>query len=238
MVGLSATSLLSALFIFLAVALGTVALVLVLEWVQERRRQRDVLRQLRTFAEGDSEGRTVGGLLRSTGSATPQWLQPLAARLPALRDLELLLSQAGMTMTVSRLMVTMIGLAVAFGASALLLTRFWPAAIGAALVGALLPYVYVRRRRKKRMSSFEEMLPDAIDLLGRAIRAGHPISAGFKMAADETRDPIAAEFRRTHEENRFGLPFDVQHHDAFVAGVAVASLYAAFRAIQQPTRVR
>jgi tight adherence protein B len=52
------------------------------------------------------------------------------------------------------------------------------------------------------------MLPEAIDLLGRAIRAGHPLSAGMKMVADETRDPIASEFRRTHDENRFGLPFE------------------------------
>jgi tight adherence protein B len=52
------------------------------------------------------------------------------------------------------------------------------------------------------------MLPEAIDLLGRAIRAGHPLSAGLKMVADETTEPIQSEFRRTHEENRFGLPFD------------------------------
>ncbi len=48
----------------------------------------------------------------------------------------------------------------------------------------------------------------AIDLLARAIRAGHPLTAGMKMVADETKDPIAGEFRRAHEENRFGLPFE------------------------------
>ena len=58
------------------------------------------------------------------------------------------------------------------------------------------------------MGQFEEMLPEAIDLLGRAIRAGHPLSAGLKMVADETTEPIASEFRRTFEEQRFGLPFE------------------------------
>ena len=58
------------------------------------------------------------------------------------------------------------------------------------------------------MGAFEEQLPEAIDLLGRAIRAGHPLSAGMKMVADETQEPIASEFRRTHEEHRFGLPFE------------------------------
>ena len=88
------------------------------------------------------------------------------------------------------------------------MTRYWPAGLIAAVVGASIPYMIVRHRRNKRMDTFEEMLPEAIDLLGRAIRAGHPLSAGLKMVADETAEPIQSEFRRTHEENRFGLPFD------------------------------
>ena len=76
------------------------------------------------------------------------------------------------------------------------------------MIGASIPYMIVRHRRNSRMYKFEEMLPEAIDLLGRAIRAGHPLSAGLKMVADETAEPIQSEFRRTHEENRFGLPFD------------------------------
>ncbi len=57
-------------------------------------------------------------------------------------------------------------------------------------------------------ASFEEQLPDAIDLMARAMRAGHPLAAGFKMVADEAPEPIAREFRRIFEEQRFGLPFD------------------------------
>ena len=69
-------------------------------------------------------------------------------------------------------------------------------------VGGLLPYWIVRRRRNKRLYAFEEQLPEAIDLLGRAIRAGHPLSAGLKMVADETtradrRASSAAPTRRT-----------------------------------------
>src|SRR5437879_5384074 len=55
---------------------------------------------------------------------------------------------------------------------------------------------------------FEEQLPEAIDLLGRAIRAGHPLSAGLKMAADEATEPVAGAFRRVFEEQRFGIPFE------------------------------
>jgi tight adherence protein B len=55
---------------------------------------------------------------------------------------------------------------------------------------------------------FEEQLPEAIDLIGRAIRAGHPLSAGLKMVSDESRDPVKSEFRQLFEEQRFGLPFE------------------------------
>jgi tight adherence protein B len=208
MVNLPTSTWLPALLVFLAVALGTVAIVLFLEWAQERRRQRDVLQQLRAFTSGHTEGRTAGGLLRAAAPAAPEWMQPLMARTPAFKDLDLMVAQAGMTMTASRFVLLTVGLASAFGLSALMVSRFWVAAVVAAFVGALLPYMYVRRRRTKRINTFEEMLPEAIDLLGRAIRAGHPLSAGMKMVADETRDPIASEFRRTHDENRFGLPFE------------------------------
>jgi tight adherence protein B len=73
-------------------------------------------------------------------------------------------------------------------------------------IGATLPTMYVRRKRTKRLNAFEEFLPESIDLVGRALRAGHPLSAGFKMAADDGPEPVASEFRRVFEEQRFGLP--------------------------------
>jgi len=119
-----------------------------------------------------------------------------------------MMEQAGMKGHLPLFLMSTIGLTVALGLAVLALTRLWPAAIVAAFVGAFLPYMVVRWRRTKRLYAFEELLPEAIDLLGRAIRAGHPLSAGLKMVADETTEPIASEFRRTHEENRFGLPFE------------------------------
>ena len=58
------------------------------------------------------------------------------------------------------------------------------------------------------MQAFEEALPDALDLLARAIRAGHPIGSGIKIVADEAQEPVSSEFLQTFEEQRFGLPFD------------------------------
>lgn len=206
MVGLPLNTWLQAGLIFVAVALGAVSLALLLEWVQERGRHRKVIDQLRSFDQMLTEGGS--GLFRGSGAGAPPWMQAIAARTPAFADLQLILQQAGASWTVEVFVLFSVGLAVAFGLCALLATRIMALAALAAFLGGVLPYVVIRRRRDKRFSAFEAGLPEAIDLLGRAIRAGHPLSSGMQMVADETQEPISSEFRRTFEEQRFGLPFD------------------------------
>ena len=205
MVALPNSTWITALLIFFAVALGTVSVALLVEWFQERARQREALRQLRAFTNDDPE---EGGILRLHGSDLPHWFKPIAARVPAFQDLDLMMEQAGMKGHLPLFLMSTVGLTVGLGLAVLGLTRMWPAAIIASMIGAFLPYAVVRRRRTKRLYAFEEFLPEAIDLLSRAIRAGHPLTSGLKMVADETQEPISGEFRRTHEENRFGLPFE------------------------------
>jgi tight adherence protein B len=205
MVALPSQTWITALLIFFAVALGTISIALLVEWFQERRRQREALRQLRAFTNEEMD---EGGVLSLRDGELPRWLRPLAARVPAFQDLDLMMEQGGMKGHLPLFLMASIGLPVGLGLATLAITRFWPAALLAAVIGGAIPYAVVRRRRNKRMYAFEEQLPDAIDLLGRAIRAGHPLSAGMKMVADETQEPVSGEFRRTHEENRFGLPFE------------------------------
>jgi tight adherence protein B len=205
MVGLPSTTWITALLVFFAVALGTISVALVVELLQERKRQREALKQLRSFTNDEPD---QAGILRLQGGDLPRWFKPIAARVPAVQDLELMMEQAGMNGHVPLFLMMSIGLTVGLGLAVLALIRWWPGALLASVIGGMMPYMMVRFRRNKRIGAFEEMLPEAIDLLGRAIRAGHPLSAGMKMVADETKDPIAGEFRRTHEEHRFGLPFE------------------------------
>lgn len=72
-------------------------------------------------------------------------------------------------------------------------------------VGAI-PLVYVLVKRRQRLRKFEESFPDALDLLNRAIRAGHAFTTGLGMIATEASEPVAGEFRTTFEEQNFGLP--------------------------------
>jgi tight adherence protein B len=98
--------------------------------------------------------------------------------------------------------------ATAFGLVTLVVTRISYIAVAVAGLAATLPYMYVRRRKTKRMHAFEEHFPEAIDLLGRAIRAGHAFSTGLQMVADEAPQPIGMEFRRVFEEQKFGLSLE------------------------------
>ena len=77
------------------------------------------------------------------------------------------------------------------------------------VVGAgagLLPYAYLSWARTKRTRQFEEHFPEAIDLIARALRAGHTFLAGLLMAADEIPDPVGTEFRTIYNEQNFGVP--------------------------------
>lgn len=79
-------------------------------------------------------------------------------------------------------------------------------ALIAAVFGGAIPFVYVSFLRRRRLKKFEEKFPEAIDFLGRSIRAGHAFSTALELIADETEEPIAGEFRKLFEEQKFGLP--------------------------------
>lgn len=192
---------------FIAVALGTVSLALVLEWFQEARRKKLALRQLQHLA---LTGVDVGdaGIFRGGRPLDAEWLAHFSAHFPHLRDLTLLLEQAGLGWTIQSYLLLVMGWGLGLGAVALTITGRWLFALPVAAFGAAIPYLWIRSKRKRRLSAFEAQLPEAIDLLGRAIRAGHPLSSGLDMVARETAEPAATEFRRAFEEQRFGLPLE------------------------------
>lgn len=81
-----------------------------------------------------------------------------------------------------------------------------PVQILAAVAMALIPYLFVIGKRRRRIRRFEERFPEALDLLGRAVRAGHAFTTGLEMIAKEASEPVASEFRKTFEEQNFGIP--------------------------------
>ncbi|HXY48335.1 MAG TPA: type II secretion system F family protein [Terriglobales bacterium] len=74
------------------------------------------------------------------------------------------------------------------------------------LAGFLLPYSYAAYRRNKRFERFEELLPEAIGTLARAVRAGHTFTPALELVSNELTEPVAGEFRLLLQEQKAGLP--------------------------------
>jgi tight adherence protein B len=202
-------SVLPVLVAALTAALGTTALLLAVERLRARRHRAVVLRQLRTLAAERGAPATAAGepLLRSGHGDESSWVQAIARRIPQLKGSGPLLQQAGLAWSEQRFLVSVGVGALAGAALGFALAGGGIPALAGGAIGSSLPYLHVRRVRTKRLRAFEEQLPEAIDLLGRAIRSGHPLSAGLRMVAEESSDPVAGEFRRVFEEQKFGLPF-------------------------------
>jgi tight adherence protein B len=117
-----------------------------------------------------------------------------------------LIEQAGSKMTVGTFLLATGCFA---GVPILILLRVTGrlgAAIAVGACAAALPYLWLRRCRAKRLLKFEEQFPEAIDLIARALRAGHTFQTGLSMVADEIDPPVGAEFRLLFDRQNFGMP--------------------------------
>jgi tight adherence protein B len=127
-------------------------------------------------------------------------------RLKLAADLNTLIQQANSDWTVGRVVFGSLVLAVVGGVVVWVWLHSVLFGVLAGVAAANAPHIYLRFKRSARMRAFETVLPEAIDLLARALRAGHSLTAGIEMVAREIADPVGSEFRRVFEEQNFGLP--------------------------------
>jgi tight adherence protein B len=113
--------------------------------------------------------------------------------------------QSGLKLTISGLFMIALGLGVLCAMIAMGIDHHWWSAVGGFVAGVAMPFAFVKSRRTARMNKFEEQFPEALDLMARSIRAGHAFGAGLKMVSDELHDPVGPEFRKSFEEQNFGL---------------------------------
>jgi tight adherence protein B len=214
MVDLPSSTWIPALLLFGAAAFGTLGLVLVWEVVRDWWEQRMVRRHLDTLLLSvggpqamDAEQRA--NLLRrpKAGSAEEGWGAAFRG-LPGMPTVVALLEEAHVRWSPLTFYLLTFGSAAAMGGVALTVSGSLLISSPIAAGGASLPYLYLRRRRRLVAEAFEREFPEALDLLTRAIRAGHPLTAGLSMVGEEGPAHAAAEFRKSFDEHRFGLPFD------------------------------
>ncbi len=145
-------------------------------------------------------------ILKSDKLSDMPWLDLILKRLELSRRLQELLSQSGSEWTVGRVLAGAAVLAVGVG----FFTQFWiDSIILRVILGAIAgaaPFLYLQYKRSARFSKFNALLPDALDLMSRALKAGHSIVSAVEMVANEIAEPLGPEFRRTFEEQNFGLP--------------------------------
>ncbi|MGH9943138.1 MAG: type II secretion system F family protein [Pyrinomonadaceae bacterium] len=126
-------------------------------------------------------------------------------RVQAATQLKRVLDQADLHITVTRLFMfaLMAGMLAALAASAITISIILIVLAG--LGAAAVPFVHVFWKRKQRLNHFLEQLPDTLELMSRALSAGHAFSESLHMVANEMPDPVATEFRKTYEEQNLGL---------------------------------
>lgn len=200
------------IFLFFGVALF-VAVVLGLEgsfmWWNERRgpEAKRMERRLRAASAG---GHAVEQLtiLKQRALSQSEGLQRLLLAVPRVHSLDRILIQSGLTLSVADLL----GLSLILGAIGFFAPLFFGHAVlistGLAVVLAALPMLYVLHARSKRLIRIESQLPDAIDLMGRAMRAGHAFPNALNMVGDEMSAPIGSEFRILFDEINYGVTLE------------------------------
>jgi len=153
----------------------------------------------------DEQGNDPADIMRRRVLSNVPFLHTVLLHTPGVQKLDHLLGQANTKMlTGSFLAVTFfLGLVGYVVPHALTQGRFLP--LAGALLLMLIPLMAMLFKKRKRMKKFERQLPDALELVARALRAGHAFSSGLKLAADEFDDPLGTEFQQTIQEINFGV---------------------------------
>ena len=193
--------------IFLGMVFVTVFLLsqgLVVPAFGEGSKMRKRLKQRLSELDSDDENDEIASLLRKKhlNSLAP-WERSLES-LHILEPLRRMIEQAGYSILAYRLVAISIVLGIVLGALAWHYTRMPLAALAGAVMGAVIPFMKVFKARTERMEKFEEQLPDAIDSMRRALRAGHPFNAAIKLVAEDMDQPIAREFEMTFADINYG----------------------------------
>lgn len=170
--------------------------------------RRNINRRLRMMADG-LDSATVMSRLRRKPLNAPEGFGARLTELPVFKFIEKLLTEAGLTITLAQFALRVgIGYVVAI-ALVVAVNEVRPLPLVLVLVIVTLamtggPILILRRMAHRRMAKMEQQLPDALDMIVRSLRAGHPISSSIQLVARETGDPIGTEFGLAFDEMTYG----------------------------------
>jgi tight adherence protein B len=195
------------LLIFLAMVFTAVFLLsqgLVIPVFGESRKTRKLLKVRLEQIDAAAEQGSIASLLRE------KYLRKLSPGerqlevLPGMEALAQIIEQAGKTTPAYRVILISLALGSGGAIGGWILSRSLLVALFCTAVGLVAPFAKLLQDRKERMQKFEEQLPDAIDSMKRAVRAGHPFSAALKLVSEDLDDPVAREFALTFADINYG----------------------------------
>jgi tight adherence protein B len=170
---------------------------------RSERRTAEVRRRLSAAAADEPEVEDT--IVRDLKTSAVPFLDHALRRFRVIRYLDLLLTQAGMSMRAGTLVFMILCLVCAGAYLAVTFTKLGTIALLFGLLPGMVPLFVIHWKRQRRIALFERQFPDALDLMTSALRAGLAFNGALQVVAEESPDPIAREFRIVFEENRLGL---------------------------------
>ena len=173
------------------------------------------LREVRTRATAGQRVRNTGtDLIRRENKGTFSFFAEFLDWVKPLKRLQQLIEQADLKYRATDVFtISIIVFLVMFGFFGLIGLNILALRTGLAALCAALPTMYIMRKRSARLNKFETMLPDAIDLFNRSMKAGHNIHGGLETIASETADPVQKEFKKVMEELALGSQTEKALHN-------------------------
>ncbi|UCE30175.1 MAG: type II secretion system F family protein [Burkholderiales bacterium] len=193
--------------LFIAVVLGVEGLFI---WWNSRRgpEVKRVARRLQMMSAGGHIDAETASVLKQRLLSNSPFVEQLLLRMPRVSTLDRMLVQSGLDWTVSNLLF-FCGMLFVVGFLGMLAFRFGVLiALPTGLILATVPFAYLSWNRSRRLTRFESMLPEAMDLIARALRSGHSFPSALQMTGDELPEPLGSEFRQTFDEVNFGVPMN------------------------------
>jgi tight adherence protein B len=197
----------SGMTIFVALIFGTVFLLmqgLVVPVFGESAKTRKRLLKKLNQIQAATEGEAYSSLLREKYLRRLSPWERQLERLPVMEALAAKIEQAGKKYLAYRVVLLAVILGIVAAVVAWTTTRMVFAPVIAGAVAAYMPFLVISHLRAKRMAKIEEQVPDAVDTMTRALRAGHPFNATLRMIAEDLEDPIAGEFNLTFGDINYG----------------------------------
>lgn len=196
----------STLLTFLFIVLLLITFAVTLFVTKPTKKELDLGKRLAGFDDKSASEQTVSDILKREVYSNSPVLNAILRRAKIASDVDSLIKQADLKWTVGGVVLGALLLFVIVALAGRTVLHSTALGVLLGLLAATSPYFYLRMKRRARLNRFVLVLPDAIDLLGRALRAGHAVTAAIEMVSREIADPVGTEFRRVFDEQNFGLP--------------------------------